>query len=223
MHVHLPKPLHGWREFAGEVGIIVLGVIIALAFGQIAEASQWRQEVRTARASIHREMASDLAVFADRLRIAHCVDRHLADAQQRIDAVAETGKTPAENANMESPGQMILLGDYEAQQTAQNLVHFPPAELLALGVFYDQVRFMREWNETEDSAWNELALLSAGNARLGAFDVALLRRDLQVARNYEVLTVLNARRQVERGRELGVAPGPSKARYLGYMCKPAAG
>jgi hypothetical protein len=20
MHFHLPKPLHGWREFAGEVG-----------------------------------------------------------------------------------------------------------------------------------------------------------------------------------------------------------
>ena len=30
MHFHLPKPLHGWREFAGEVGIIVLGVLIAL-------------------------------------------------------------------------------------------------------------------------------------------------------------------------------------------------
>jgi hypothetical protein len=29
MHFHLPKPLHGWREFAGEVGIIVVGVLIA--------------------------------------------------------------------------------------------------------------------------------------------------------------------------------------------------
>jgi hypothetical protein len=25
MHVHLPKPLHGWRDFVGEVGIIVVG------------------------------------------------------------------------------------------------------------------------------------------------------------------------------------------------------
>jgi hypothetical protein len=33
MHFHLPKPLHGWREFAGEVGIIVLGVLIALGAG----------------------------------------------------------------------------------------------------------------------------------------------------------------------------------------------
>jgi hypothetical protein len=28
MHFHLPKPLHGWRAFAGEVGIIVVGVLI---------------------------------------------------------------------------------------------------------------------------------------------------------------------------------------------------
>jgi len=30
MHLHLPKAIHGWREFAKEVGIIVLGVLIAL-------------------------------------------------------------------------------------------------------------------------------------------------------------------------------------------------
>jgi hypothetical protein len=24
-HFHVPKPLHGWREFIGEVGIIVIG------------------------------------------------------------------------------------------------------------------------------------------------------------------------------------------------------
>jgi len=30
MHFRLPKPLHGWREFAGEVGTIVIGVLIAL-------------------------------------------------------------------------------------------------------------------------------------------------------------------------------------------------
>jgi hypothetical protein len=220
MHLPLPKPLHGWRAFVGEVGIIVLGVIVALGFGEVAQAWQWHRDVQTARASIQREMASDLGVFADRLRIAKCVDRHLKDAGQRIEIVAQNGATPTASANLESPGRMILVGDYEAQEAAQNLVHFPPAELSALGVFYDQVRFMREWTEKEDAAWNELALLSAGNTKLGAFDVALLRRDLQVARNYENLTLINSRRQIERGRELGVEPDPSRTDYLDYMCKP---
>lgn len=35
MHFHLPKPLHGWRQFVGEVGIIVLGILIALGAEQL--------------------------------------------------------------------------------------------------------------------------------------------------------------------------------------------
>ena len=31
----LPKPLHCWREFAGEVAIIVMGVLIALGAEQV--------------------------------------------------------------------------------------------------------------------------------------------------------------------------------------------
>ena len=54
MHVHLPKPLHGWRAFVGEVGIIVLGVLIALAAEQLVqnghEQAEARDAVRAARA-----------------------------------------------------------------------------------------------------------------------------------------------------------------------------
>jgi hypothetical protein len=221
MRFQLPKPLHGWREFAGEIGIIVMGVIIALALGQSAQAWQWRQEVGDARDSIHREMAFDLALAGDRLRVAKCIDRHIADAEQRIEVVAQNGETPPANANLEDPGRMLLSGDYDAQVAAQNLVHFPSAELSALGVFYDQVRDMREWNMAEDAAWGDLALLSTGDKKLGPFDVALLRRDLQAVKNYEALTVLNSRRQIERGRELGVAPGPSRPDYLYRVCKQA--
>jgi hypothetical protein len=221
MLVSLPKPLHGWRAFAGEVGIIVLGVIIALAFGQQAQMWQWRQEVAQARDSIHREMAFDLALAADRLRAAKCVDRQIVDAERRIEAVGQRGETPAGNANLEDPSRLLLSGDYDAQVAAQNLVHFPPAELSALGVFYDQVRDWREWNMAENADWSDLALLSTGGKKLGPFDVALLRRDLQAVRNYEMLTVLNSRRQIARGEKLGVSPGPSRRDYLHRMCNQA--
>ena len=35
MRFALPKPIHGWRAFWGEVGIIVLGVLIALGAQQL--------------------------------------------------------------------------------------------------------------------------------------------------------------------------------------------
>jgi len=37
MRFHLPKPLHGWRAFIGEVAIIVLGVLIALFAQQLLQ------------------------------------------------------------------------------------------------------------------------------------------------------------------------------------------
>jgi hypothetical protein len=49
-------------------------------------------------------MAFDLGEFADRLRVAPCVDRHLADAQRRINAVAESGSTPPANSNLAGAG-----------------------------------------------------------------------------------------------------------------------
>ena len=54
MHFHLPKPLHGWREFIGEVGIIVVGVLVALTAEQLVEAAHWRSEARDFRDWIDR-------------------------------------------------------------------------------------------------------------------------------------------------------------------------
>jgi len=51
----LPRPLHGWRAFFGEVAIIVFGVLIALAFGQLVDA-WWRDKVSHAEAAMRLEL-----------------------------------------------------------------------------------------------------------------------------------------------------------------------
>lgn len=61
MHFHLPKPLHGWREFAGEVGIIVLGVLIALAAEQVVQSIVSRRDATELRHSMIDELAMDRA------------------------------------------------------------------------------------------------------------------------------------------------------------------
>ena len=37
MHLHRPRPLHGWREISLEVGVIVVGIIIAIGLEQTVE------------------------------------------------------------------------------------------------------------------------------------------------------------------------------------------
>jgi hypothetical protein len=59
MEVHLPKPMHGWREFVGEVGIIVLGVLIALGAEQVVETFHQRAELRDAEDAMKSELRDD--------------------------------------------------------------------------------------------------------------------------------------------------------------------
>ena len=77
MHVHLPKPLHGWREFTGEVGIIVIGVLIALAAQQVVEAAQWRSKVGAAQTSIDFELNDQLDYSEEVLRFRACAGEYV--------------------------------------------------------------------------------------------------------------------------------------------------
>lgn len=44
MHPHRPKPLHGWREVSVEIGVIVVGIVIALGLEQTVEFFQHREQ-----------------------------------------------------------------------------------------------------------------------------------------------------------------------------------
>jgi hypothetical protein len=61
MRIRLPKPLHGWRAFTGEVGVIVLGVLLALAAQQLAQYVSARQDAAELRKSMVDELTLDRA------------------------------------------------------------------------------------------------------------------------------------------------------------------
>jgi hypothetical protein len=84
MHVHLPKPLHGWRAFFGEVGIIVLGVLIALSAEQVVESIHERYLAGEAEDHIRTELAYDSAFAAERVAIGDCLRASFADLRQRL-------------------------------------------------------------------------------------------------------------------------------------------
>ena len=88
MHFHLPKPLHGWREFAGEVGIIVIGVLIALGAEQLIERLQWRDKVHETTIQLDAELHRDAVSAYDWLVVSPCVDGQL----QAIDAALASAR-----------------------------------------------------------------------------------------------------------------------------------
>jgi hypothetical protein len=96
MEVHRPKPVHHWREFLKEVGIIVLGVLIALGAEQSVEWLNWRAKADQAEIHLRRDAASILFDMLERLEIQKCQDGRLTLIRDRLLASGPvwSGMTP---------------------------------------------------------------------------------------------------------------------------------
>jgi len=218
MDIRKPNPIHSWRELAREVGIIVLGVLIALAAEQAVEALRWAAAVRTAREALHREMAFNNGYFRDWISIAPCMEQRIAAVTVLLDDAA-AGKHPVAlgPANME-PGRLTLVAQWNAEQASQTLTHFPSEERTSLGAWYDLFQTMRNWIEQANTAWTHLGVL-ASKGPISAQDVALMRQDLQTVRSLQFLMTLNAKRELDRGRALGVTPIAPRQDFIDSICK----
>jgi hypothetical protein len=71
------RPLRGWRAFSGELGIIVLGVFIALGADQAVRTFNQRSEMRELRAAVDKEIALGLAIYDARVAQQDCVEARL--------------------------------------------------------------------------------------------------------------------------------------------------
>lgn len=134
MHFHLPKPLHGWREFVGEVGIITLGVLIALGAEQIVEAWQWHEKVGIVRKSLMGELANDRARWEHDMSAIRCAQH---DAE-RLDSWASqdgTGLPPTSTVRSSSLYAMHST-NWTLAASSQTLDHFPMREQLAFAALY---------------------------------------------------------------------------------------
>jgi len=72
MEFHKPKPVHNWRDLFKEIGIIVIGVSIALAAEQMVEYFHWRNEVSIARKALQDEIISIDRFYIRRIGLAPC-------------------------------------------------------------------------------------------------------------------------------------------------------
>jgi hypothetical protein len=125
MRFHLPKPLHGWREFADEVGIIVLGVLIALGAGQIVETIHQSSDVAQLRDALHAELADDRARWENIRAGDECAKRRLGALQHWLevapaDSRLENAYTPFlwnthtsawDSAKLSPAGQLLGLNE----------------------------------------------------------------------------------------------------------------
>jgi hypothetical protein len=219
MHIHVPKPLHGWRAFAGEVGIIVLGVLIAIAFGQVVEAAHWRSQVSDARSALSRDMAQSNRAFAYRVAAHDCVARRLDRISEIIEESAQHRAPTRVGDVFPDIGNALFKNAWETSRADQVLPHFDRKSLRLYGSYYVQLDNIGAFMMRENDDWGVLRVLRGDPNRLGPTDIAGLRVALMHAsfENYIIAGI--AKDELDTSKALGVGvPQPDRLR-LATVCR----
>ena len=151
MHVHLPKPMHGWREFAGEVGIIVIGVLIALGAEQVIESLRWQREAHEAIASLKDEIADHYFSGSEAMIAAPCIDRQLALLEQRLTKPGSYAPAPMYSESsidytFRAPDRLWSDDVWRSIVSEGVASHLPADIRLSLAAYYSQVAGARTNN-----------------------------------------------------------------------------
>jgi len=233
MQVKLPKPLHGWRAFVGEVGIIVLGVLIALGAQQLVEDWQWRKEVRAERASLLQEASDMMGVIAARNAQVPCVDQRLAEIHTILER-HRRGEPLGLVRGIAHPTQAAATrGTWQIALAGQALTHMPHAEKLA---FSDAFGGFDGWDKAmvrEREVWLRLTPLNTpdllteedwSSIRSAYAQAVDINNVVRIAAPFSIKHVRGELPgvKIDNSRPQGMTPAELKSvqSFLGEVCEP---
>ena len=204
MHVRVPKPLHGWREFAGEVGIIVLGVLIALGAQQVVEIINGNSQVREFRRAVDDELAYDLGSYKQRLLLTPCVEARLAELDHVI-ASGRAGHPIRMHGLSHWPVSFSLRTSVWTGRTGDVEARMPLQTRLAYAKIYDDLANFDVHRVDERNAWMELGEFDDAT-NFSTADLMRLRGLVSKLRWIDGIILANWPEEDERGEALGIFP-----------------
>jgi hypothetical protein len=181
VEIHKPKPAHSWREFLSEIGVVVLGVLIALGAEQAVEAVHWSEKVETVQQDLKEELRRDALNMYARMAAKPCIDANITELARRLRAAPgpwsgttfSYGATGYGEPNLpvlyRSPGGTWSSGVWDAAVAGDIIPHMPRDRAVALGRAYRTIEQLRQWQAEERALAPRLKPL--------AFDGELDRRE----------------------------------------------
>jgi hypothetical protein len=155
MHLHLPKAIPVWREFAKEVGIIVLGVVIALGGEQAVEAIHHRAEVRELRQALNDELAFDMGVQQLSVAQIPCITARLVELSRWARSL-QAGRPIKLTGPMPFPATRNFRTATWRYAAGPAISLLPLRERMAYAQFYDSIETVSARKEAALAAWADL-------------------------------------------------------------------
>ena len=204
MHFHLPKPLHGWRAFAGEVGVIVLGVLIALGAGQLLETIHWRGQVAEFRKAVDIEVADDLAAYRYRVQQEPCVQQRLGELHQWLKGERAGTRTPSPG-EIGRPSLWTFRTSVWSSSSAETMNHLTLKTRDSYAALYDQLSNVDTQLGEEEEVWRNLNAFN-GAPELSTEDWKRARALVYRAKSVDELVTTNYPILVADAQTLGIRP-----------------
>ena len=205
-HFHIPKPLHGWRAFVGEVGIIVLGVLIALGAEQVAETIHNRRVAADTRQSVKEELETGLGALSLRNTAEPCIARRLAELRSILVQWARNGTFKAPSWVAQAPGFGIEFSAYQASLGSGRIALLPSEEQFRIGSMMERLHSFSDIQNQEVDQWAKLRLLQAGPDVLTSTDRTMIWEALETASTLDYSARLRIRQALPRGQQFGFRP-----------------
>jgi hypothetical protein len=226
--IHKPKHVTNWRELAGEVAIIVLGVLIALGAEQLVQRMEWRHKRHAAEEAMRRELREDDGPQAAIRSAMHpCV-------QQSLDAIRAAAE---QGASRDAVRRMIdgykvpfLTWDslaYQGAMASDISAHMPAEAMQRWTSAYAVIPALDRANEREFQHLAQLRALSRSGGALSPAERDRLIEAVEVLRADELELDTGIQVLIPAMREAGVraAATPTqmaklRQRYGGCVAAP---
>jgi hypothetical protein len=210
MHFHLPKPLHGWRQFVGEVGIIVVGVLVALGAEQVVESMHWHHEADRSIDALKVEIAAHFVNGSEAMIAAPCIDRQLQLLELRLVRPgpfqpAPLFHEPSVEYTVRAPNRLWSDDVWRSVVSEGIPSHFSPDLRQSLSTYYSQVATIRDNNGESYTLSNRLRVL-AQPIQPDASTRARLIEEIEEARGRHRFAALVSSQSLYQIRQLHFQP-----------------
>lgn len=149
MRLRIPSPRDGWRIFLGEVGVIVLGVLIALGAQELVTEYNMRKDVRAFEETLRKEIGHNLYSYQFRAAQTECISRNVGAMIQWLeDARATGGGKPIEEFAF--PYTIIFYRSAWDNKDPDVFANLPPEKKARYSEFYDEL------TNSDQLAWKEI-------------------------------------------------------------------
>ncbi|MEI6440391.1 MAG: hypothetical protein WCO83_09325 [Alphaproteobacteria bacterium] len=209
MDIHKPKPVHNWHELLSEIGVIIVGVLIALGAEQTVEWLHWQGEVKETRESLHAELGANLGVYKFRYDQLACINRRI-DELERWGQGWKSGRPVTPLLPVSRPRRQDLEFDaWEVAQSGGVAVRIPLTERIRVAAIYGKIRTFGVYQDDDVAVWRELQDFD-GASRLDRRDLMRLHGLLNRTRTLNAAFEMNYLIAAKAADALGIKAIPVK-------------